>query len=211
MGPVPFLTLCDASVCVYFYGIQCNPFVGKIERGYRSSTMTKHVYVILLSTFVFGFVTGAILFLYNNTGNGEDGEPVLLEGEAAISVTAYRYGGCARGDGCASYRIADDGTYEYIVRSRAEGETRFADTLNSAEKTALFKTLKDTNLESLLETAFTGTCPVEYDGTGYRYNVTYYDKHYAFDTCVQDLENEPLFITLADYFEMFSNTYTIPE
>ncbi len=173
--------------------------------------MTKHVYVILLSTFVFGFVSGAILFLYNNTGNGGDGAPVQLEEEAAISVTAYRYGGCARGDGCASYRISDDGTYEYIVRSRAEGETRFADTLSSAEKIALFKTLKDTNLAHLSDTSFVGTCPVEYDGTGYRYNITYYDKQYSFDTCVQDLENEPLFITLADYFEMFSNAYTTSE
>lgn len=173
--------------------------------------MTKHVYTILISTFVFGFVTGAILFLYNNTGGEGDGEPVHIEDAAAISVTAYRYGGCARGDGCASYRITDDGTYEYIVRSRADGETRFADTLNSAEKNALFKALKGTNLESLLDTAFTGTCPVEYDGTGYRYNITYYDTQYSFDTCVQDLENEPLFITLADYFEMFSNTYTISE
>ncbi len=173
--------------------------------------MTKHVYVILLSTFVFGFVTGAILFLFNNTGNGGDGEAVPLEEESAISVMAYRYGGCARGDGCASYRIADDGTYEYIVRSRADGETRFADTMNSAEKTALFKALKDTNLEQLMESTFTGTCPAEYDGTGYRYNISYYDKHYSFDTCVQDLENEPLFMTLADYFGMFSSAYTTPE
>ena len=173
--------------------------------------MTKHVYVILLSTFVFGFVTGAILFLFNNTGNGGDGEAVPLEEEAAISVMAYRYGGCARGDGCASYRISDDGTYEYIVRSRSDGETRLADTLSTGEKTALFKTLKSTNLEALLGTTFTGACPVEYDGTGYRYNITYYDKQYAFDTCVQDLENEPLFIALADYFEMFNNAYTIPE
>ncbi len=173
--------------------------------------MTKHVYVILLSTFVFGFVTGAILFLFNNTGNGGDGESVQLEEEVAISVMAYQYGGCARGNGCASYRIADDGTYEYLVRSRTDGEIRFEDTMITAEKTALFKALKDTDFEQLTESAFIGTCPAEYDGIGYRYNISYYNKHYSFDTCVQDLANESLFIILADYFGVFSNAYTISE
>jgi hypothetical protein len=164
---------------------------------------------MLIATFLFGFLSGVILFLFNNTGGESNGKEkdIVLEDTATISITAYRYGGCARADGCASYRITDNGTYTYIVRNRTEGEVRFEDSLSTAEQSALFKAVRTTDLEQIANTTFSGTCPVEFDGTGYRYNILYHGTEYSFDTCIQDIEDVPLFITLADYFQMFDAAY----
>jgi hypothetical protein len=162
---------------------------------------------MLIATFVFGFVSGVILYLYNNASGG-NGEVVL--DDATISITAYRYGGCERAGGCPLYRITNDGTYTYMMRGAANEEARFENILNDTEQTELFKILKDTNLSKVTDTVYTGTCPVEHDGIAYRYTIVYNENRYRFDTCKQSLDNVPLFEVLQRYFDMFATTYTIP-
>lgn len=160
---------------------------------------------MLIATFVFGFVSGTILFLFNYQGDGS--KSGFFDDHATISITAYRYGGCARANGCASYRIADTGDYTYIVRDNAGGEVRFNGILSTAEKNELFKILRNTTLSNLQESVFSGTCPAEYDGTAYRYTIVYNDERYQFDTCRQELDDSTLFVALTEYFEVFKNAH----
>ncbi len=162
---------------------------------------------MLIATFVFGFVSGVILFLYNNASGG-NGDVVL--DDATISITAYRYGGCERAGGCPLYRITNDGTYTYMMRGVANEEARFENKLSDAEQTALFKILKDTNLSDVADTVYTGTCPADNDGTAYRYTIVYNENRFRFDTCEQSLDTVPLFEVLQRYFDMFATTYAIP-
>ena len=179
----------------------------------------KHTYMIIVATFLFGFLAGVILFLYNNVGKDDPEassvdtiEPSVRESQSASSETnttviaAYRYGGCARASGCASYRIADDGAVTYVLRG-GDDDGRREDTLSTEELETLFQTLYETNLEKVSESTFSGTCPADYDGTAYRFEVTYDGERYPFDTCTQNLQNEPLFVLLEDYFDVFYDTY----
>lgn len=169
--------------------------------------MLKHLYLMLIATFVFGFVSGVILYLYNNASGGNGG---VVFDDATISITAYRYGGCERAGGCPLYRIANDGTYTYMMRGTANEESRFENVLSDTERVALFKTLSGTDLSKVARTVYTGTCPVENDGTAYRYTIVYNEDRYQFDTCKQALEAVPFFDVLQEYFEMFATTYALP-
>lgn len=166
---------------------------------------------MLITTFIFGFVSGVILYLYNNASGGNGGGGgTIIQDDSAVSITAYRYGGCERAGGCAQYRISGDGAYTYIIRNSVEGETRFDNSLNAEEKKALFKVLKETDLQNVGKNGFTGNCPIEHDGTAYRYTIEYNEERYNFDTCKQELDTVPLFVTLKKYFEMLATTYSIP-
>ena len=48
------------------------------------------------------------------------------------------------------------------------------------------------------------TFSVAVDGVAYRYDILYNDERYEFDSCVEDTENEVLFKTLREYFDIFS-------
>lgn len=165
--------------------------------------MPKHLYLILISTFIFGMVSGSVLFLYNNTGGEGDGERV---DEEKTSVTAYAYGGCER-MGCASYRIEEDGAYTYIVHQNSGEELRYEDVLTSVQKKALFSKLKNTDLVQVQGSEFSGTCPAHFDGISYRYEVINGKDSYSFDSCREMTEDLPLFEVLRGYFEIFSLTH----
>jgi len=167
--------------------------------------MPKHLYLILTATFVFGALSGAILFLQNNTGN--EGSGALDVTKRGFTVMAYQYGGCAR-MGCASYQILNNGSYMYIARNLNTGEGRFEDVLTTRQRDALRTLFADTDLNRLIDTKFTGSCPVEYDDVAYRYDITYQGDRYEFDACLQNIENVQLFTTLKNYFEIFSITHT---
>lgn len=165
--------------------------------------MLKHLYLIFIATFVFGFIAGVILFLYNNTGQEVDNAHNGANVEA-FTIHAYMYGGCMRGGGCASYQISHDGSYTYIVKMQASGERKFSDILNKNERDDLREQVGITEFENIANTQFIETCPVAVDGVAYRYDILYNDERYEFDSCVEDIENEVLFKTLREYFDIFS-------
>jgi hypothetical protein len=121
-----------------------------------------------------------------------------------LTITSHSYGGCEMG-GCASYRIEEDGSFTYIVRPRNAPEIRTEGKLVSEEKKALQKLIKDTNLDSLVDTRFSGTCPIAFDGIAFKYTITFDQKHLTFDSCQQELRNIPLFEILSRYFGIFQN------
>ena len=168
--------------------------------------MLKHLYLILIATFIFGFLTGVIVYFQNNTG--EEGDGGLETNTKGFTIVAYMYGGCEMGGGCPSYRIANDGSYTYIVRDREAGETRHDDSLSRKLHDLLRAQVQGTDYERIFDTESSGTCPVVFDGAAYRYDIVYEGERYEFDSCEEDLGDEALFETLENYFTVFNVTYS---
>jgi len=163
--------------------------------------MLKHIYLILIATFIFGFITGIILWLLNHTGQ-EKIFNIENDIEEGMSIIARSYGGCDWA-GCPSYRIDEDGDYAYILRNRQEPEIRNDGSLEKTELRLLADLLDDTNLEIIEGSDFSGTCPIAYDGIGYKYVISYEGDSYSFDSCKEDIEGEKLFDRLESYFKVF--------
>lgn len=164
-------------------------------------------FFLLVVTFLFGFVTGVVIFLMSNTG--KEGDGALEEETEVMVITANMYGGCERfsAGSCPSYRIRADGTYTFI-RTSINGELeQFRDELSSTERTNLRNVVRDTNFETILRSTYTGSCPVFVDGVAFQYEIEYEGKSYALDSCKQSLEGVKLFDTLETYFTTFDQTY----
>jgi hypothetical protein len=190
----------------------------------------KHTYLILIATFIFGFVSGGILFLYNNVGGVSDVDAVTTEktllddvekpgadtvkkGTKAdvlpfTEITVHEYGGCARTDGCASYHISNTGAYIYMVRSRGEEEKRYEGMLSQAEQSVLAKTFADVDIVTKMDSTFVGMCASATDGIAYRYDLVERGTSYGLDSCVQKLSGIDFFDTLNSYFGVFNDIYT---
>lgn len=192
----------------------------------------KHTYLILIATFIFGFVSGGILFLYNNVGGvsdidtetnkqtlqkdveGHDIDTVKkgtkTAGLSFTEVTVHEYGGCARTDGCASYHIRNTGAYIYMVRSRGEKEKRYEGMLSQAEQNVLAKAFADVDIVTTMDSTFVGMCASATDGIAYRYDVVVRGTSYGLDSCVQTLKEVAFFDILNTYFNEFSDTHSTP-
>jgi hypothetical protein len=167
--------------------------------------MLKHLYLILIATFVFGFLTGVILFLQNNTGKEGDGG--IQTNTKGFTILAYEYGGCTKTGGCPSYRIANDGSYSYITRDSIKGEAKHDDSLSSKQFEALRTRLGEVDFNAIDDTEFKGTCPSATGGIAYRYDIEYQGERHEVDSCIEIIGNQPLFKMLEDYFGIFTITY----
>jgi len=166
--------------------------------------MVKHLYLILITTFIFGFVTGAIVFLQNNTG--KEGGGAIPTDTRGFEILAYMYGACEQ-SGCDSYRITADGTYTYIVRKN-QYEKRYEGSLNKNDLDSLRTQLAETSFANVEKSAFGGTCPATRGDIAYRYDITYKGTHYTFDSCKENL-SASIFSTSKKYFEVFNATHAI--
>lgn len=161
--------------------------------------MTKHLYLIIVATFIFGFITGVVIFFMSATG---DGGGAIREETHGFIVTARAYGGCERmGAGtCPSYRINDAGEYTYIVPEFGGTITQFRGKLSAVEMRAFTEALESTTPRAFEQSVFEGTCPIAYDGLGYQYDFTYDSgAHVELDSCVHKLDST-LFAVLEAYF-----------
>ncbi|MCF7816224.1 MAG: hypothetical protein K9M10_04345 [Candidatus Pacebacteria bacterium] len=168
--------------------------------------MLKHIYLILGATFVFGFLTGGIIFLENNTGDYGDGS--LKTKTSGFEVTAYEYGECER-FGCASYQIVDSGKYTYIVRANGEKEVKYEGSLRKEQLTELKKLMKETDFEVISKTSNTKTCSALSDESEYRYDFLNEGTQYRFNSCEHSLRNNLLFEMLTKNFTLFKNTHSL--
>ncbi len=168
--------------------------------------MLKHIYLILIATFILGFLAGVLLYLQSSTGKEGDG---ALETETkGVTITVDIYGGCSR-IGCPSYRIANNGSYIYLARDSEGRVVRRSDTLPLSERAKLWDLVDTADFEAIGATQFTGTCPITFDGVAFQYVIEKEGVQYRFDSCVEDLEGEPLFETLAGYFEQFAEPSSV--
>jgi|CXWL01.1.fsa_nt_gi hypothetical protein len=164
---------------------------------------SKSLYLILVSTFFFGFLTGVIIFLQNNTGGEGDGS--LNMNTKGFEILAYTYGGCER-VGCASYRVIQDGSYTFMTRGRDGTDTKFDGELERDELDTLKTEITAVDFERIKETKFSGTCPSEFDGIAFRYDLTYKGDRYSFDSCVENLSDSAFFKVLLEYFPAFQES-----
>lgn len=170
--------------------------------------MLKHLWLIFIATFLFGFMTGVVVYFAANTGKEGDGsiEPI----GKGMTITASVYGGCEL-VGCPSYRIENNGSYAYVVWTPEGNEVRYEDTLTDKQLTILRSQLKLTDFDRLDDTEFTGTCPIAFDGPAYRYAIEYRGERYEVDSCIEVVDGEPLFATLTEYFTIFEKLYALSE
>jgi hypothetical protein len=167
--------------------------------------MPKHLYLIILLTFITGLASG--VYVYFTTLNSDEEKSVGTPIEEGYEVIAYTYGGCER-VGCSSYKLADDGKYSYLMQSAGYGNERFNDTLSLKQHEELDAVIEDTNYKSIKESVFTGTCPDTYDGLAYRFEIRIENERYSFDSCTQSLEEKALFELLIKYFDIMNVTHS---
>ena len=172
--------------------------------GHSEAPSSKSIYLILVSTFIFGFLTGGIVFLKNNTGGEGDGSSTSIQ--KGFEILAYTYGGCER-LGCPSYRVTQDGLYTFFEKGR-ENETLKIDGEIDEESLDILKhEMNDADFEQFKEKKFEGTCPIQVDRVAFRYDITYKGERYRFDSCVEDVREVLLFNILLDFFSQFENEY----
>lgn len=140
--------------------------------------------------------------MYNNTTGNTPSDVEVITPDTEITV--YQYGGCARAGNCASYHISDTGVYVYIVRGRNTDDLRHEGVLNTADKKALYNGLAKMDMQKVVQSVFSGTCPVMYDGIAYRYEIIKDGVSYSFDSCKQETGTHPFFDTLDGFFEIFN-------
>jgi hypothetical protein len=168
--------------------------------------MPKHLYLIFIATFFFGFVTGVFVYLINNTGDARD--TVVEEPSKKLVITAHVYGMCEGIQACPSYRIEHDGSYTYIQRGGENGERRYDDVLTQNQFNLLEEKISSTDFVAVTQTVFKGMCPIVADGPAFRYDVEYEGARYQFDSCKEELDSVSLFETLQGYFEVFDIMYS---
>jgi len=169
--------------------------------------MSKHLYSIVISTFLFGLLTGVIVFLMSHTGT--ERSSTIAEPTRGYSIVVRMYGGCERlgGGVCPSYRVAQNGEYTYLrVGTNAE-ITQHRGTFESAQRTALQNAFTQTNLAQLETSTFQGNCPAHVDGVSFRYEVTSGSSQYSLDSCLQNIQNEALFKILENNFKLLMHLY----
>lgn len=167
--------------------------------------MLKHVYLILVTTFLFGSVSGVILYLANNTG--VEGAGNLEDVSSEVLVTARMYGECEQAGQCAAYRIEGGGAYTYIVQTQ-DGSKRFEGELSRSERRELNTLLSGTDLIHL-SGRVTGECLSGSRELGFRYTITRREEELSFDSCEVLLAGTPLFDTLEGFFETFSTQHNV--
>lgn len=165
--------------------------------------MLKHLYLLFVLTFCVGIGAGVLVYTQSRTATLETRPESPLVPEEGFEILAYAYGGCER-MGCTSFRMLNDGSYTYIARSVQGGDSRFEDTISEKQRGELIQLVDSTGFVALQDTEFVGTCPAEYDGISYRYEIRVEEEQYSFDSCAEDLETEPLFEYLKKYFEVLS-------
>lgn len=165
------------------------------------------MYLLILLTFITGFVGGAVLYLETRS-TAEPNKTIIAEPDFKIGfeIIGYRYGGCER-LGCPSYRIADDGSYTYLTQTREGEDMRYEDTISEKRVGELALAVYAIDFDEIYDHGYTGTCPADYDGIAYRYEIERDGERFSIDSCREDIRTEALFMILADYFEIFSVTH----
>jgi hypothetical protein len=166
--------------------------------------MLKHLFLILILTFIVGLMTGVYAFFVVTGPEEVRTEVPREEAEDGFVITSDMYGGCQMLGACPSYRIVDTGDYIYISREREDTDERFEGSLSRAQLADLETLLRSADLEEIEDSIFTETCPSAFDGAAYTYEIVYGGEEYDIDTCAEDTFGEPLFQTLEDYFSVFS-------
>jgi hypothetical protein len=169
----------------------------------------KHLYLIILLTFVTGLATGIYGYFMTQGEEHEENMVPEIREETGYEILLTVYGGCAR-IGCASFKLLDDGTYTYLAPTSVRDYVRYEDAISERQRERITDLLSEASLDEIGETVYRGTCPVTYDGIAYRFDIRERGDRYSLDSCVHDLDNEPLFLELVKYIAIMEATHATP-
>lgn len=166
--------------------------------------MPKHLYLLILATFVTGVIAGVYtFFMTRDAGDTGAMRPAVVRG---YEVIAYEYGGCESA-GCGSFRLTDDGSYMFIVRNGAKESERFEDSISARQRKELDELIASTPYAKVGKSEHRGPCPADGGGTAYRFEIRVENERYSFDSCIESLDGEDLFAQLVKYFDIMRATY----
>lgn len=166
--------------------------------------MPKHLYLLLGFTFFIGLLSGS--YVYFVTRAPSDVPHFEERNESVYEIVVTVYGGCEM-VGCPSLRVLDDGSYTFIDGSHDDASSRFEGKLSLQNHRLIRDQAHATPYEDILQSSATKACPVTYDGAAYRYAIQYAGEQYEFDSCVHDVEGEPLFEELIRQLRMIREAH----
>ncbi len=168
--------------------------------------MLKHLVLIIVSTFVFGFASGVIVYLLSSTGEGRGG---LDERTGGFVVVGRVYGVCQteQKNNCPAYRVTGDGAYTFRFVDSTGTQQQVDGELSESDAQALKDGIDESDFESLQSTKFFGTCPASAGGVAFKYDIENAEMRYTFDSCVQKISTEKIFKLLESYFVVFTEKY----
>lgn len=143
--------------------------------------------VAIVGTFILGLVAGWYLFVFGfSLQFGEvaelvEAEPLVIIGEA--------YGGCERGGYCASYQVADDGSYRALAGApdRMTRREPKEGTVPDEWRRDLHGLFSQEALKKLSQPYNKTSCRTYTDGIEYRYRIELGNETYELDTCTTAL------------------------
>lgn len=166
--------------------------------------MLKHLYILIISTFFFGLITGGLIFFMSNTGQEPSSPSVGNIGNpfsGSFVVIGRMYGACESQGGCVSYRIGSDGAYS-VARFDATGASDTSEgDFSQTQYTELRRALGGVSLDAVVGSAAGTSCPTSRGGDAYRYEIDMDGVRYSVNSCVNDTDGFPLFTLLESYFE----------
>jgi hypothetical protein len=168
--------------------------------------MLKHLYFILLLTFVTGLTAGIYGFFMTQVDTSPDSSGTQMEDSSGFEIRATVYGGCER-VGCTSFKLREDGSYTYLSPDAVHSYARFEDEISPRQLERIAELLMGAKLARIGETTTDDICPVMYDGIAYRFDIRRENETFSFDTCVHNIKNEELFIELIKYFAIMEATH----
>ncbi len=169
--------------------------------------MPKHLYFLIALTFIVGFSTGVyVYFAGANADRAGDSVIYTEEVEEGFEILVTVYGGCER-IGCASFKVDTNGVYQYLAPKTIRDYARYEDTLSPRQLSSIENLVFSTDFAALSDAPFVGVCPVQYDGLAYRFDIRREGERYNFDSCSEDIGNEPFFVELIRYFAIMEATH----
>lgn len=143
--------------------------------------MTGRIYFILASTFFMGMFTGAYLYVtvFAPEYKSDIASSEIVAADAII-IKGEMYGGCSRSGSCASFRLIDDRSYNYL--SYPEDESVRGEIPSSLSE-SLFNYIGTKTFFNDAQKSTPASCSSYVDGIDYSYEVELSGKTYMLDTC----------------------------
>lgn len=172
--------------------------------------MPLRIYAQFISSFLMGVISGVFLYVTVYAPEYATDDIATQSTTSALTVEGRMYGGCSRSDSCASFRLLEDGTYNYLASTDAEVEKR---TLPKKIARPLFSAIGTEAFFDATESVNPTSCNSYFDGTDFMYEVTLGDNRYTLDTCTTALayndELQQLFIDAWQFMQNPTTTYPI--
>lgn len=156
-----------------------------------------------------GMISGAFLYLTVFAPSYEsDIDTTESIGADRVVVQGSMYGGCMEMDMCASFKLVDDRSYNYLEYTDAEIEKG---KIPSEMSDVIFSYIGSNAFFNDTKKAASDSCDSFVDGIDYRYEVTLDDEQYILDTCntvfLYDTAAQNLLLQTWEFMDNPTTTY----